>query len=273
MHSFYDTHAHLHHRQFAADLGAVVQRAREAGVTRIINAGTDLETSRAAVALAEQHAEIFAAVGWHPCDVAEAPDDVRPALRELAAHPKVVAIGETGLDYYHLPKTDDGDDRLARRLKARQAAAFRQQLELAAELGLPVVVHQRNSMADTLAIAAEFVGRARCQFHCFVDDPATMRQVLALGGVVSFTGILTFKNSDLVRQSLAAAPPGSFLLETDSPYLAPPPHRGQRCEPAYVALTAATATEVRGCSLAELSAVTCTAAERFFPKLSPEPRG
>jgi TatD DNase family protein len=267
MHPFYDTHAHLDHRQFAGDLPEVLQRAREAGITRIVSVGTDLESSRAAVALAERYEEVFAAVGWHPCDVADAPGDVRPALRDLVTHPKVVAVGETGLDYYHLPKPRDGADDAAPRLKAKQATAFRQQLELAAEFGLPAVVHQRQSMADTLAIAAEFAGRVRCQFHCFVDGPETLRQVLAIGGMVSFTGILTFKNSAIVRESLAAVPAGHFMLETDSPYLAPVPHRGQRCEPAHVALTAATAAAVRGCSLADLSAATRSAAEAFFPKL------
>lgn len=269
MNPFYDTHAHLDHRQFAADLPDVLRRAREAGITRIISAGTDLESSRAAVALAERHEEIFAAVGWHPCDVAEAPADVRSVLRDLASHPKVVAIGETGLDYYHLPTATNGSEEQRAALKHRQAAIFRQQLELAAECGLNAIVHQRNSMADTLTMAEEFRGRVRCQFHCFVDDEAALNRVLAIDGVVSFTGILTFKNSTVVRASLAAAPLGSFMLETDSPYLAPAPHRGKRCEPAYVALTARSAAEVRGASLAELSAATCGAAERFFPKLTP----
>lgn len=265
---FYDTHAHLDYPDFAADFPAVLVRAREAGVTRVISVGTDLNSSRAAVALAERHEEVFAAVGWHPCHVSEAPADVRPALREIAGHPKVVAIGETGLDYYHLPGAKGGDTSLDEAFKVRQATAFRQQLEVAAEFGLNAIVHQRQSMADTLAIAAEFAGRVRGQFHCFVDDPATLRRVLELDGVVSFTGILTFKNSAVVRESLVAAPLGAFMFETDSPYLAPVPFRGKRCEPAYVALIAQTAAEVRGMTLAELSAATCATAERFFPKLA-----
>lgn len=267
-HPFYDTHAHLDYPDFVADFPAVLTRAREAGITRMISVGTDLDSSRAAVALAERHEGVFAAVGWHPCHVSEAPADLRPVLRELAGHPKVVAIGETGLDYHHLPGAKGGDASQDEALKTRQAAAFRQQLEVAAEFGLNAIVHQRQSMADTLAIAAEFAGRVRSQFHCFVDDPTTMRRVLALDGVVSFTGILTFKNSAVVRESLVATPLGAFMFETDSPYLAPVPHRGKRCEPAHAALIAQAAAEIRGMSLADLSTATCATAERFFPKLA-----
>ena len=211
---------------------------------------------------------IFATVGWHPTHVMEAPGDIRAGLRELAKHPKVIAIGETGLDYYRLPSAQPGgtaeqDDAY----KRKQAQIFQQQLEVAAELGLNCVIHQRSALEDTLAAMQPFAGRVRGQFHCFVDDAVAMQRVLALGSVVSFTGILTFKNAQTIRDTLGATPPGQFMLETDCPYLAPVPYRGKRCEPAYVKELAAAVAQVQGCALEELSAATCQTAREFFPKL------
>lgn len=266
---FYDTHAHLDFPDFAADLPQLVGRAAAAGITKIISIGTDLESSSRAIALAEKFPAIYAAVGWHPNDAIHAPEDLRAELRALAAHPKVVAIGETGLDYYRLPTAPGGsggteeDDA---RVKAKQAAAFRQQLEVAAELGLNCVIHQRgNCLADTLEILRPFSGKVRFVFHCFVGTPAEAERIRALGGLVSFTGIATFKNGETVRASAAAAP--ELMLETDAPFLAPVPHRGQRCEPAYVREIAAAVAQARGCTLEELSRLTCETAHQFFPKL------
>jgi TatD DNase family protein len=271
MHTFYDTHAHLDYPEYAEDLPAALERAQAAGITQIVCVGTDLASSERAVQLAERFPNLFAAVGWHPTHANEAPEDLRPALRDLARHPKVVAIGETGLDYYRLPsRPADGSTRDIEAYKRRQARLFEQQLEVAAELGLNVVVHQRASLEDALAMMARFAGRVRGQFHCFADDAAAMQRVLALGSMVSFTGILTYKNTQNVRDALAAAPMGKFMLETDSPYLVPEPHRGnkvRRCEPAFVREIALRAAEVKGCSLEELSAATCAAAHEFFPKL------
>ncbi len=264
MRPWYDTHAHLDHRQFAADLPSVLARAAAAGVTRLITVGTDRDSSGRALALAEAHAEIYAVVGWHPTEALSAPVDLRPGLREAARHPKVVALGETGLDYYRLPP---GGEAAAAAYKARQAALFRQHLEVAAETGLNCVIHQRAAWADTLRLFEPFAGRVRGQFHCFSEGPAALAQVLALGSLVSFTGILTYKNGESVRAALAATPRDRFLLETDCPYLAPVPFRGQRCEPAHVCETARVAAEVTGLSLGELSAVTCATAHRFFPRL------
>jgi TatD DNase family protein len=267
---FYDTHAHLTRDEFTADLPEVMARAAAAGITRIITIATDLESSRQAVSLAEAHPHVFAVVGWHPSHALEAPVDLRPALRELARHPKVVGLGETGLDYYrmpsHKPGAGAGEDE---RYQARQADLFRQHLEVAAELGLNCVIHQRNALEDTLALLQPFAQRVRGVFHCFVDDAAAMRRILALGSLVSFTGILTFKNGQGIRDALAATPLDQFMLETDCPFLAPMPHRGKRCEPAHVKLTAEVAAAVRGCSLEELSAATCATAQRFFGKLPP----
>lgn len=260
----YDTHAHLDHRQFAADLPQVLERAAAAGIRRIITVGTDQESSRRAVALAETHPEIYAVVGWHPSEALAAPADLRPWLREAARHPKVVALGETGLDYYRMPP---GGVAAAAEYKARQAELFRQHLEVAAEAGLNCVIHQRGAFEDTVRLFEPFADRVRGQFHCFSEGPEALARILALGSLVSFTGILTFKNGGTVRAALAATPRDRFMLETDCPYLAPQPFRGQRCEPAHVCETAAVAAAVAGLSLPELGAVTCATAHRFFPKL------
>ena len=265
---FYDTHAHLDFPDFRDDLVAVLERAAAAGITRIITIGIDVDSSRRAVALAERHPELHAAVGWHPSHASAAPPDLRPALRELARHPKVVAIGETGLDYHHLPtaqaKGNATDDA---RVIQDQARIFRQQLEVAAECGLNVVVHQRESFEDTLVQMQAFVGRVQGVFHCFGGSVAQMEQVLALGSLVSFTGVVTFKNADEVRATVGATPLNRLMLETDSPYLAPVPYRGKRCEPAHVRETAEVVARAKGCTLDELSCATAQTAQRFFPRL------
>ena len=266
---FYDTHVHLDYPDFQPDFAEVLGRARAAGITKLISIGTSLESSRRAVALAEAHEDIFAAVGWHPSDALEAPDDVRPALLELAAHPKVVAIGETGLDYYRLPSGKGGTAADDTHYKFRQAQIFQQQLEVAAEAGLNCVIHQRGeTLGDTLALLTPFAGKTRGVFHCFSGDLAALSRIRALGSMVSFTGIVTFKNGQNVRDAVAATPLGEFMLETDGPFLAPIPHRGRRCEPAFVSDIAATIAQVKGCTIEALSDATCTAARAFFPKLT-----
>jgi TatD DNase family protein len=264
---FYDTHAHLGFPQFAADLDEVIDRAHQAGIAKIICIGTDLESSARAIQIAEAHRHVYAAVGWHPTHVLEAPEDLRPAFRELARNPKVVAVGETGLDYHRRPG-EGGPAIDFERYKARQAEIFRQQMEVAAELGLNCIIHQRDSFEDTVAQLTPFAGRTRGVFHCFSEGIEFLRRVLALGSLVSFTGILTFKSGDSVRQALAAAAPGQFMFETDCPFLAPTPHRGKRCEPAFIKEIAEQAASVRNCSLESLSAATCETAHRFFPKLA-----
>ena len=270
MPAFFDTHAHLDFPDFEADLPQVIERAQAAGIEKMISIGTDLDSSARAIKLAERFPCVFAAVGWHPGHVTAAPSDVRPALRELVKHRRVVAIGETGLDYYRLPSTQNGgtaaDDE---QYKQRQAELFKQQLEVAAEAGLNCVIHQRGDcFNDTLALLTPFAGRVRGVFHCFASDTETMRRVLALGSIVSFTGIVTFKNAQSVRDTVAATSLGQFMLETDCPYLAPVPYRGKRCEPAYVKEISETVAKVKGCSLEELSAATCGTAEEFFWKLT-----
>jgi TatD DNase family protein len=264
--TFYDTHAHLGFPDFSADLPMVVERAHQAGIAKIVCIGTDLESSARAIQIADAYPQVYAAVGWHPTHVLDAPEDVRPALRELARHPKVVAIGETGLDYHRRP-CGAGEETDFERYKARQAVIFRQQMEVAAELGLNCIIHQRDSFEDTLAQWAPFAGRTRGVFHCFSESVEAMRRVLAMGSLVSFTGIVTFKNGGNVREALAAAAPGQFMFETDCPFLAPMPYRGKRCEPAYVREIAEQSAGVTDCSLEELSKATCETARQFFPKL------
>ena len=265
---FFDTHAHLDYPDYAADLPEIIARAQAAGITKIISIGTSLTSSERAIHLAEKFSGVYAVVGWHPTEALAAPEDIRPALRELARHPKVVAIGETGLDYHHLPseqpESTPADDA---RYQQKQADIFRQQMEVAAELGLNCVIHQRSAFDDTLAQMRPFIGKTRGVFHCFGETVERMQQIFAIGSLVSFTGIVTFKNAQNVREAVAAAPLGKFMLETDCPYLAPVPYRGKRCEPAYVKEIAATVAQIKLCSLEELSAATGKTALEFFPKL------
>jgi len=257
--TLFDTHAHLDFPDFAADLDEVIERAMQAGIERIVTIGTDLASSRRSVELAERFPCVRAAVGWHPSHVAEAPPDIRAELRELALHPRVAAIGETGLDFSRLPGGAEGEA-----LRLRQRRLFDQQLEIAAASELNVVVHQREAFEDVMSVMALCAGRVRGVFHCFVDSAEKMQSVLEIGGLVSFTGIATFKNGQNVRDTIAATPVDRLMLETDCPYLAPVPHRGKRCEPAHVADTARVAAKALGCSEEALAAATSATARAFF---------
>jgi len=280
---FFDTHAHLDYPDYADDFAEVIARAEAAGISKMISIGTNLDSSERAIRLAEKFPAIYAAVGWHPSDALKAPSDLRPALREMCRHPKVVAIGEIGLDYHRLPGMNPEswssrfsvpEDKLKlelqqedARYKQRQADIFQQQLEVAAEAGLNCVIHQRDAFDDTLAQFKPFAGKVRGVFHCFGENAERMRRVLVIGSLVSFTGIVTFKNGQNVRDTVAATPLDKFMLETDCPYLAPVPYRGKRCEPAYVKEISGTVAQVKNCPLEELSAATCRTAVEFFPKL------
>ena len=280
-----DTHAHLDYADFAADFEEILARAHAAEVTRVITIGTSLESSRHAVELAEKHDSVFAVIGVHPTAADEADDDVMTPLRELARSKRVVAIGETGLDYHRLPSAEARDEQksqdVSRALqaeteqeveaglhdgayKAKQASLFEQQLDLAAELGLNVVIHQRDAWDDTLALLQPYTGKLRGVFHCFGGSIDQAREVLAAGHLVSFTGIVTFKNGATVREVAAQLAPGEFMVETDCPYLAPVPFRGKRCEPAYTRLVAECIAEARGVSLEEIARQTTATAEGFF---------
>lgn len=255
-----DTHAHLDYEDFAADFEAVLRRASDAGIQRIITIGTSVESSRRAVELAGLYPMIHAVVGVHPTTAHEAPDDLDVILTELAGHPRVAGIGETGLDYHRLP----GDASAVPTYKAAQAVVFRRQLEVAASLGLNVVIHQRDAWTDTLDILRDYTGRLRGVFHCFGGTPAQAEEVLAMGHLVSFTGIATFKNAGVVRETAAAVPSDRYMVETDCPYLAPVPFRGKRCEPAHTRETALAVALARGITLEALSQETTATAEAFF---------
>ena len=255
-----DTHAHLDYTDYDPDRAEVIARATEAGVTEIISIGTRLDSSTRAVELAENFPNIWATVGIHPGEVDLAPEDAVEWLRTLAGSSRVVAIGEIGLDYHHLPT----DPAKVAANKKRQAALFRAQLELTAELGLNAVIHQRDSWDDTLRILGDFTGKVRGVFHCFGGTVEQAREVLALGHLVSFTGIVTFKNARQVQETARALEPGEFMVETDCPYLAPVPDRGKRCEPAHTRRVAEQIAQLRGTRLEEIAARTTETARGFF---------
>jgi TatD DNase family protein len=279
-----ETHAHLDYPDFANDLEEVLRRAADAGVTRIVTVGTSIESSRRAIELAEKYPAVYAAIGVHPSFVEEAEDDVITPLRALAKNPRVVAIGETGLDYHRLPSEEvaketqvqvmtalrtETDEEIEAQIrdgayKSKQASLFQQQLDLATELGLNVVIHQRDAWQDTVRIMQAYTGKLRGVFHCFGGTLDEANEVLALDHLVSFTGIVTFKNAAAVREVAAEIPLWKFMVETDCPYLAPAPFRGKRCEPAYTRIVADAIAAARGVSLEEISEATTETAEKFF---------
>ena len=266
---FYDTHAHLDFPEFQNELPEIIQRAKTAGISRIITIGTDLASSRRSLTIADAYPEVFAVVGWHPNHASEAPPDIRDELAALAKHPKVVAIGETGIDRYRLPAlTSEHPQDLHEALIQKQTRLFEQQLEVAAHLGLNCVIHQRSALEETLQTLKPWSDRVKGVFHCFVDGAEAAKRVLDLGCFLSFTGILTFKSAQEVRNSLNTAPNGRYMLETDCPFLAPTPHRGKRCEPAYVALTAEVMAKEKSTDLETLSIQTCETAHQFFKRLA-----
>jgi TatD DNase family protein len=255
-----DTHAHLDYTDYDPDRAEVIGRATDAGVTEIISIGTRIDSSTRAVELAENFPNIWATVGIHPCDVDNAPDNAIERLRTLAQSSRVVAVGEIGLDYHHLPENPAEIEAN----KKRQAMLFRQQLELTAELGLNAVIHQRDSWDDTLKILSEFTGRLRGVFHCFGGTIGQARDVIALGHLVSFTGIVTFKNARQVQATAQDIAIDQFMVETDCPYLAPAPDRGKRCEPAHTRRVAEQIAQLRGVSLEEIAERTTETARNFF---------
>lgn len=259
---FFDTHTHLGSRQFDADLPAVLERARAAGVTRMVAPATDLENARKLLAIAEHEPDVRIAVGIHPTDVDSVADNSRwlDELRELAQHPKVAAIGEIGLDYFHPP----AEGFTLEQWRALQARVLAAQLELAAQLGLNVILHNRESWQDLAALVLPFSGRLRGVFHCFTGTIDEAQPVLEKGHLISFTGIVSFKNAGVIAETARRVPAQSYMIETDAPYLAPVPHRGKRCEPAYVADTARAIASLRGETPEVVAADTTRNALAFF---------
>jgi TatD DNase family protein len=255
-----DTHAHLDYSDYDPDRAEVISRAVEAGVTEMISIGTKIESSTRAVELAENFPNIWATVGIHPCDVDHAPEDVIERLRTLAESRRVVAVGEIGLDYHHLPEGPEAIE-VNKKLQAR---LFREQLALSVELGLNAVIHQRDSWDDTLAILKEFTGKVRGVFHCFGGTLEQAREVISLGHLVSFTGIVTFKNARQVQATAQDIGFEQFMVETDCPYLAPVPDRGKRCEPAHTRRVAEQIAQLRRVSVEAIAARTTETAREFF---------
>lgn len=254
-----DTHCHLDFHRFNDDRDAVVQRAIDAGVERIIVPALDLQSCRAVLQLAEQYDAVFAAVGVHPNSSIQWRDSWVDQLRDFAAHPKVVAIGEIGLDYYWEKSP-----------KETQQRAFAAQLALAAELNLPVIVHNRETDADVVRMLGESGLNGRSHpgvVHSFFSGWDVAQQLLDLGFYLGFTGPLTFKKNDAPRQVAAKVPLNRLLVETDAPYLAPEPYRGKRNEPAYVAYTLERLATVHGKTKAEMAQITTENAMRLFSKI------
>jgi TatD DNase family protein len=250
--SLTDSHAHLADESVLPHVEQVVERARAAGVTTIVCIGTDPEDSRTALSLAERFPGVYATAGVHPHAAVRATEEAFAAIRELAAHPRVVALGETGLDYHYDFSPRDV-----------QRASFARHLEMAAETGLPVVVHAREADDDVRAMIREHAGRAVGVLHCFAGTRLMLDDALAAGWYVSFSGLVTFKKYDgaeLVR----AVPDERILVETDTPYLAPVPFRGKPNEPAHVRFTAARAAEMRGVDADAFAAQTSRNALTFY---------
>lgn len=244
-----DSHAHLDDPRFADDLEEVLARATAAGVRHILTVGANIDTSRAALSLAESHPQIYAAVGIHPHDAKDATGAAFAELEETArAHPKVVAIGETGLDFFY--------DLSPREVQER---VFREQLRLARRLDLPVIIHDRDAHEDILRVLQEEAGQERYRgvLHCFSGDRAFARRCLDLGFYLSFAGPLTYPKNEELRAVVAETPAERLLVETDCPYLAPQKHRGKRNEPAFVRATAAKVAALKNLSMEDLSRITC----------------
>jgi TatD DNase family protein len=251
----FDTHAHLHFPDLVADLDAVLERARAAGVTGMVTIGTDRETNPAAVTLAERLAGVHATVGIHPHDAGEATEADFEAMERLAREsPKVVALGEMGLDFFRDLSPRDVQERV-----------FRRQLGMARRLNKPVVIHCRDAHPETLAIlAAERVGDAGGVMHCFSADVDVAKRCLDLGLMISLAGPVTYKNARALPEVARFVPAARLVLETDCPFLPPHPHRGQRNEPAWLAITAARVAELRGVAPEALGETTTENALRLF---------
>ncbi len=248
-----ETHAHLYFDRFDADRDQVIQRAFDAGVRKIINIGIDIDTSLACIELAERHTGLFATVGIHPNDSMKLDDKSLAQLRELSRHEKVVAIGEIGLDFHWDTCPVDV-----------QKQAFHQQIRLAKDVGLPIVIHNREAGPEILELldSAGTDGLSGV-FHCFSENAEIAEQALQLGFHISFTGNLTFKKS-MLPEVAAAIPTERLLLETDCPFLSPEPKRGKRNEPAHVVHIARKIAEIKGIELATLVATTSANAEALF---------
>ena len=251
--TLFDTHAHYDSRQFHSDRDQVLSALPAQGVELVVNPGCDLASSQTAVELAGRYPFVYAAVGVHPEDCGDWEDGHIDRLRALAAQPKVVAVGEIGLDYYW-PENPP---------KELQKRVFRAQLALAGELDLPAIVHDREAHGDCLDIVREFP-RTRGVFHCFSGSAEMAMELVKLGWMLSFTGVLTYKNARKAVEAAQAVPLDRIMIETDSPYMAPVPHRGKRNHSGYVGLICQRLAELKGITPDECSRITLENGRRFF---------
>lgn len=251
-----DSHAHIQGKEYAGETAAIIERARAAGVEKIIAVGGagDMSSNTEAVALAEAFSNVFATVGMHPHDAKDVGDAEMAVLRKLAMHSKVVAVGETGLDYYYNHSAHDVQRRV-----------FAQFIQLALESGLPLVVHERDGAQEAAELLrSEGGGKLRGVIHCFTGTYEAACAYLDLGFYLSFTGIITFKNAEPLREVVRKVPLERMLVETDSPYLTPVPHRGRRNEPAYVRFVAETIAGLKGAPVEEVGRVTSANVQALF---------
>lgn len=248
-----DSHTHLEMEEFDKDRDAVVERAKQAGVGLMITVGTSIAYCKKAIDLAGRYPDVYVAVGIHPHDVKDIDEATYDELRKMSASAKVVAFGEIGLDFF-------------RNLSPRQVQIerFGEQLELASEIGLPVIIHDRNAHQETLDMLGSRQGRLSGVIHCFSGDRTMAGKCLDMGFRISIPGTVTFDKAEELRHVVQYVPLECLLVETDAPYLAPQPHRGKRNEPAYVAKTAAKIAELKGCSYEEVACRTTENAKALF---------
>jgi TatD DNase family protein len=251
---FIDTHTHLFLDNFAKDIDEVINNARQAGIEYMLVPGTDIETSKQAIELTEKYDFIYAAIGVHPHDTKDWNDKWIDEIRILASHPKVVAIGEIGLDYFY-----DFSP------KEKQHQAFEKQIELALEMNLPIIIHNRDSNNDIMEFARKYKGtNLKAQYHCFAGTVDNARELVEMGHYISFTGNITFKKADFVREVLSKVSVENILLETDSPFLTPVPHRGKRNEPKHIPLIAEVVAETHHLRVEDVARATSWNAYKLF---------
>ena len=249
--NIFDSHAHYDDEQFAGDLKELLVSFPESGVCGVVSCGVSPETCAFSVPLSEKYPFIYAAAGFHPLNLREAPEDVKNALAPFFEHPKTVAVGEIGLDYHYEKET-----------RAQQLVLFERQLQFACERDLPVIVHDREAHADTLELLQKY--KPRGVVHCFSGSVEMAREVLKLGMYIGLGGAVTFKNAVKPVEVAAMVPDDRLLVETDAPYMTPVPFRGKRCDSRYIAYTAERLAEIRGADTQELLDKTCQNAKDLF---------
>lgn len=258
---FIDTHAHLDFPEFKNEVHQVLGRALQADVKRIINVGVDFESSKRSIDLARKYPEVYATVGIHPHSANDLDIETKQRLFALATHPKVVAVGEIGLDYYYLKRSSQFSKYPKRE---KQIFCFEQMLDLSIELRLPVIIHCREAKSDLYAILKSYQRDIRGVVHCFSGDWEFAKNIMDIGLSLSFTGNITFKQGTELERIIAEIPLGSIMIETDCPSLAPEPYRGKRNEPAYVVRVAEEIARIKGVSVTEVEKQTSKKAMSLF---------